>query len=150
MRSLSCGILVFEPGGDLLLCHLTGTPWWDIPKGLRDGTETEQQAALREAEEECGLQLQAGALIELGRYRYRPAKDLHLFATLHARTDIAQLHCRSVFTDRWGRQRPEADAFAWVPLAELPLHCAPSLAEVLTRQVDLPALLQRLKNRQPG
>ena len=39
--TVSCGTLVVNPRGELLLCHVTDTPKWDIPKGMRDPGETE-------------------------------------------------------------------------------------------------------------
>jgi len=145
MPSISCGTLVFEPRGDLLLCHLTGTPYWDIPKGLLDPGESEREAALREVQEECGLRLHEASSIELGRFRYRPRKDLHLFAVLHDRIDAACLKCQTIFTDRHGLQRPEVDAYAWAPPSEVERRCAPSLAAVLLRRIDLTDVLRRLK-----
>ena len=145
MHSISCGTLIFEPGGNLLLCHLTGTPYWDIPKGVLNPGESEHEAALREAQEECGLRLHEAHRIELGRFPYRPDKDLHLFAALHERVDPSNLRCDSVFTDRHGRTRPEVDAFDWVPPHQLRRRCAPRLVEVLTQRIDLPGVLHRLK-----
>jgi hypothetical protein len=39
--------------------------------------------------------------------------------------------CTSYFRDARGRQRPELDAFAWVPWDEVPGRCGRSLAAVL-------------------
>jgi len=47
MKALSCGILVFNPSSELLLCHATGTFVWDIPKGGGEPGETPLQTALR-------------------------------------------------------------------------------------------------------
>src|SRR5690606_26492784 len=78
---VSCGILIVDHDDELLLCHATGTSRWDIPKGRREPGESEQDAAIRETFEETGLRFEPQALLELGRFRYRPGKDLHLFAT---------------------------------------------------------------------
>ena len=32
--STSCGTLVINQHGQILLCHVTGTRNWDIPKGM--------------------------------------------------------------------------------------------------------------------
>ena len=82
MKSLSCGILVLNPQSQLLLCHATGTFVWDIPKGGSEAGETPLQTAIRETAEECGLRFEPAQLLELGRFAYRPAKDLHLYAAL--------------------------------------------------------------------
>ena len=151
MNQTSCGVLALNGCGALLLCHLTGTRHWDVPKGLRENGEAVQAAALREAEEECGLRLEPDALLDLGMFRYRPHKDLHLFAVLIERTDLEGLHCRSEFRDFRGRLQPEVDAFAWTPFHRVTASCAPSLAAVLTRRLslaDLEAhLLERTRSR---
>ena len=151
MKQTTCGVLLLDPNALLLLCHMTGTPYWDIPKGIREDGESEVEAAIRETAEECGLVLSAPDLLELGRFPYRPAKDLHLYAALRASPDAAKLHCASQFRDRWGRLRPEVDDFRWVPIDEVPKHCAPSMAKVLTQRLDLTRVLERLSRpRDPG
>jgi predicted NUDIX family NTP pyrophosphohydrolase len=143
--ALSCGVLVFErEHGSLLLCHATGTPRWDIPKGRADAGESPRLAALREAAEETGLALDADALLDVGRISYRRGKDLHLFAALIERVDPAALRCSSTFVDRNGRTLPEMDRFAWVALDEASQRCGKSMAALLV-SLDLPRLLQRLR-----
>jgi 8-oxo-dGTP pyrophosphatase MutT (NUDIX family) len=130
--TLSCGILVFNGRGELLLGHATGAAHWDIPKGVAEPGESPLEAALREASEEMGLCLAPNQLTDLGRRPYRPGKDLHLFTTrvdgLEAKTCV----CTSTFVDRHGRERPELDRFAWLPWAEVPTRCAPAMARVLS------------------
>jgi 8-oxo-dGTP pyrophosphatase MutT (NUDIX family) len=144
MNPTSCGVLALNGSGALLLCHLTGTRYWDVPKGLREEGEAARAAALREAEEECGLRFEPDALLDLGVFRYRPHKDLNLFAVLLERADTDGLQCRSRFRDRAGRLQPEVDAFAWVPFHRVTASCAPSLAAVLTRRLSLADLEARL------
>lgn len=147
MKQLSAGILVLHEDAALLLAHATGARHWDIPKGLVDDGETPLEAALREASEECGLTFERDALLELGRYPYRPAKDLHLFATLASQLDPAQCHCTSYFRDRFGRWVPEADAFEWVPFARLPERCAKSMFTLLSTRLALPDVLSSLRTK---
>ncbi len=144
MKTTSCGILILNPHAELLLCHVTGGSFWDIPKGGEDPGETPVQTAIRETVEETGLAFDAADLMDLGRLGYRPIKDLHLYATLLERVDIARCHCRTKFRDRFGRLRPEMDGFAWVPLAEVPKRCAWRMGELLANTVALPTLGHRL------
>ena len=102
-------------------------------------------AARREAREECGLELAAASLLPLGRFAYRPQKDLALHAALIDRIDVSRCVCSTFFTDRWGRARPEMDAFRWVAFDEVPALCAKSMVEVLTRKVSLPEVLLQLQ-----
>ena len=129
--TVSCGILVFNSRGELLLGHATGASHWDIPKGVSEPGESPREAAVREAAEEMGLCLAGDDLLDLGRRPYRPGKDLHLFATRVEGIEARDCTCTSLFTDRHGRERPEMDRFAWVPWPELPTRCAPAMARVL-------------------
>ena len=147
MKALSCGILVLNSSSELLLCRATGTFRWDIPKGGGEPGETPLQTAIRETTEECGLQFDADELLELGRFAYRPAKDLHLFAALADGITAADCHCSSHFTDVWGRRRPEMDAFAWTAFALVPRRCTSRMSTLLTQTLSLPQLLQRLRQR---
>jgi len=145
MKTTSCGILVCNAGDELLLCHATGTARWDIPKGHGESGESPQQTALRETAEETGLVFQPDELLELGRFNYRPVKDLWLFAALTDRFDAARCHCRTQFADRFGRLRPEMDGFAWTPFATVAARCARNLAFLLTARLSLPDTLARLQ-----
>ena len=145
MKTLSCGILLINPAGELLLCHVTGAWHWDIPKGTAEPGESPIAAALRETREECGHDFGHRPLLDLGRRPYLPRKDLHLFALLTERFDAAGCHCDSHYTDAWGRDRPEMDGFEWTPFDRVHRRCARHMAELLTQSLSLPALLARLQ-----
>jgi 8-oxo-dGTP pyrophosphatase MutT (NUDIX family) len=144
VKTTTHGILLLAESAELLLCHSTGNRHWDIPKGLADEGESSVAAALREAREECGIVLEPGALHPLGRFAYRPEKDLVLHAAVIERIDAARCVCTSTFVDRFGRVRPEMDDFRWTPFDEVAERCAKSMAAVLTTCVSLPSLLAQL------
>jgi 8-oxo-dGTP pyrophosphatase MutT (NUDIX family) len=144
MKTTSCGILVCNPARELLMCHATGTAYWDIPKGAGESGESMQQTALRETAEECGLAFDADAVLELGRFRYRPAKDLQLYAVLVEPVDAKRCHCSTTFRDRFGREQPEMDDFAWVPFSAVTTRCAKSMAALLAHALPLDEVLARL------
>ena len=145
MKTLSCGILLINPAGELLLCHVTGAWHWDIPKGTAEPGESPIAAALRETREECGHDFGHRPLLDLGRRPYLPRKDLHLFALLTDRFDAAGCHCDSHYTDAWGRDRPEMDGFEWTPFDRVHRRCARHMTEVLTQSLSLAALLVQLQ-----
>ena len=144
-RRLSCGVVVLLESRELLLCHVTGQRHWDLPKGGRDVGETPIEAALRETREETGLILAADALHDLGPHDYTGRKGLHLFACLSDRIDPRELHCASCFVERGtGRSRPEMDGFGWFSFDRIDALCTPRLATLLTRELDLDAILGRV------
>ena len=145
MKTTSHGVLIFAADAELLLCHATGGRHWDIAKGMAMPGETSAEAAVREAREECGLALDPLAFHDLGRFTYRPDKDLCLHAVLSERIDPSQCVCSTFFTDRWGRLRPEMDAFRWAGFDEVPALCARNMALVLTGKLSLAAVLARLR-----
>jgi putative (di)nucleoside polyphosphate hydrolase len=144
MKRLSCGILVLNKQRELLLCHATGTWHWDIPKGGGEPGESPLQSAQREAAEETGLRFEADELLDLGRFSYRPDKDLYLFAALSTRFDAGSCVCTTNYRDAWGRARPEMDAFEWTPFDRVHRRCSRHMVTVLTRTLSLSALLGQL------
>jgi putative (di)nucleoside polyphosphate hydrolase len=118
MIQKSCGILVMNERRKLFMAHVTGTRHWHMPKGLKEDWETPLAAALRETEEETGVQLHSAALQDLGEMPYMSKKRLHLFAVVvpASTLDLSACLCVSTFKHwRTGEDLPEADAFAWVP-----------------------------------
>ena len=131
---LSCGVILVNEHEQLLLAHATGSRWWDLPKGLAEPGETPLAAARRELFEETGVALDAHGWADLGRHRYRPGKDLHLFARrVHTRdVRVEDCICTSRFRHpRTGRMLPEADAFCWYPPADVSRRCARSMTALL-------------------
>ena len=149
-KRLSCGVVILNPGRELLLCHVTGQNHWDLPKGGIDPGETPLQAALRETREEAGLRLEARALLDLGRMPYTQKKNLHLFAVCLPRIALSELRCESHYLDRFsGRQLPEMDGFGWFAFDRVASLCTPKMALVLSGRLDLNALFERLAAAAP-
>jgi len=134
VTAVSCGVLVLSPGRELLLCHVTHTAKWDIPKGIQDPGETEREAALRELREEAGIVFEPGRLTDLGSFAYRPDKRLHLF-TVDADEELSTLDhlvCTSYFAHhKTGQPTPEVDGFRWAAREDIARLCWPRMAQVL-------------------
>ncbi len=133
-RAVSCGTLVVNQDGELLLCHVTNTPKWDIPKGMRDDGETCLQAAMRELQEEAGIVYEPSRFEELGRFEYRRDKCLHLFL-VRAGAELASLDalaCTSYFPHPvTGKPTPEADGFRRAARSDIARLCWPNMAKRL-------------------
>jgi 8-oxo-dGTP pyrophosphatase MutT (NUDIX family) len=142
-KKISCGVVVLNEHGWLLLCHATETEHWDIPKGLGEAGERPLDTALREMQEETGLAPQPGRLKDLGVVPYRSDKDLHLFTVRmsSAEVNIDECTCHSMFPSyRTGRMIPEMDAFRWVEADAVGDYASGSLARLFANRVSLAAL----------
>ena len=133
-KALSCGVLLVNARGEVFACHATGSPRWDLPKGVADAGEAPRDAAVREAWEESGLRLPADRLVDLGDFDYLPAKRLHLFALRVGddAIDLSLCSCRSFYAHhRTGASMPETDAWGWKPRAAAAHWCGKNMVRVL-------------------
>ena len=131
---VSCGTLVLNPHGQLLLCHVTNTARWDIPKGMQDPGETTLEAAIRELREEAGLVLEAGRFEDLGRFDYRRDKCLHLYLVRVGEelASLDRLVCTSFFPHLvTGEPTPETDGFRWAGRGDIARLCWPRMGQRL-------------------
>lgn len=143
VRVVSCGIVLLDVDGRVLLAHATGTTHWDIPKGHGEPGETPEVTALREMVEETGIALHADRLKDLGRFVYQRSKDLHLFAARAGKDeiDLAQCVCTSWFPRRQdGRMIPEMDAYRWTAPDEVEQYASRSLTRLFQTLLSLPEL----------
>ena len=125
-------MLVLDRGRRLLIGQATGSPRWDIPKGIAEPGESWAEAALRELREETGLVVEAARLSPLGVHQYLPGKRLALFAWHPAdMPDPATLRCSSMFRARDGRLLPELAQFAVLPWAEALTRLGKNMVRVL-------------------
>ena len=131
IAATSCGTLIFNKRRQLLLCHVTGTRKWDIPKGMQDPGESTLAAAIRELREETGLEFDVSLFEELGCFDYRPDKNLHLYQ-INAPDDfdnLGHLICTSHFPHQLsGRPTPEVDGFRWASRTDIQRLCWPRMA----------------------
>ncbi|CAD6561012.1 RNA pyrophosphohydrolase [Paraburkholderia hiiakae] len=139
-KIVSCGIVLLDPEGRVLLAHATGTNHWDIPKGQGEPGETESQSARREMVEETGIEVAQSRLVDLGRYVYRRDKDLHLFAARASadELDLSRCVCVSLFPRREdGVMIPEMDAWRWTLPGEVEGYASRSLARLFNTSLSL-------------
>jgi 8-oxo-dGTP pyrophosphatase MutT (NUDIX family) len=131
---VSCGTLVVNARGDVLLCHVTNTAKWDIPKGMLDPGEDTLGAAMRELREEAGIYFEPERFEDLGGFAYRRDKRLHLYRVRvdGELGDLSQLVCTSFFSHPVsGKPTPETDGFRWASRSELGTLCWPRMGQLL-------------------
>ena len=136
MKPVTCGVLLIDPIKNwIFLSHVTKTPNWDIPKGIKEVNETPVDAAVRETREETGIELDSHMLVDLGQHPYSRRKDIHLFmVTIDSQAiDLATCQCTSYFIARDGTSLPEVDQFAWFPIAKIAPLISNSMAVVLRK-----------------
>jgi putative (di)nucleoside polyphosphate hydrolase len=130
----SCGTLIINRKGQILLCHVTGTSHWDIPKGLQDPGENTLEAAMRELREETGLVFDRSLFEELGSFDYQRTKRLHLYkvSAPESLESLDHLICTSHFAHHvTGRLTPEMDGYRWASREEVRTLCAPRMGQQL-------------------
>jgi len=146
-RVTSCGVVLLDHEGRVLLAHATDTTHWDIPKGHGEEGEAPIAAALRELVEETSIVLAPERLKDLGRFLYRRDKDLHLFAARATddELDLSRCVCTSMFPRRSdGVMIPEMDAFRWVEPGEVERYASRSLFRLFQTTLSLVELHRSL------
>lgn len=97
--------------------------WWDLPGGFCDGFEHPADAAVREAREELGVEVELGAFagMHIGTYEFQGEK-------------LPVLDCFWVASIRSGEivlDPAEASEYSWLPLADPPEMAFPTMDVVL-------------------
>lgn len=136
MKKLSAGIIIINEYDEFLLGHSTGNVFFDIFKGSTELNETPIQTALRECQEESGLQFTEDNIKELGIFSYNKEKDLHLFLcrVTKLNIDLVNLKC-STFVELPTYSFPEMDRFAWFNIKGLLLNTASSMNKVFKKLI---------------
>jgi 8-oxo-dGTP pyrophosphatase MutT (NUDIX family) len=146
-RVVSCGVVLLDAEGRVLLAHATDTSHWDIPKGHGESGEAPAATALRELVEETGIVLAPSRLKDLGLFVYRHDKDLHLFAAraLESERDLSRCVCTSLFPRRRdGVMIPEMDAYRWCAPDDIDAYASRSLARLFHTALPLDQLHRTL------
>lgn len=141
---ISCGVIIINEQNEILMGHVTGQKFHDIPKGLLEEGEEPLVCAMRECQEETGLLLESTKLSDLGLHNYNNEKKLHLFTyhTLKTEIDTTKLVCNSFFEHFYTKKLlPEVDSFHWVSTKNIEASCAKSMSKLLLKLINDKKLL---------
>jgi 8-oxo-dGTP pyrophosphatase MutT (NUDIX family) len=119
--TITCGIFLMDINDRILLGHPTNhaKDFWSIPKGHPHKNETNIIAALREFEEETGInlnQMQWSSIRYLGRFVYPNRKKMLIAYCIKIQKsiDLDLIKCPSmVSAEVYGQIVPEMDQFMW-------------------------------------
>lgn len=146
----TAGILVYrrKPHVEVFLVHNGGpffarrdNGFWTIPKGKIEEGEDKFEAAKREFEEETGLPLPKGKMIDMGMVRQVNNKEVHVWA-VEADLDPAKLKSNT-FELEWpsksGKKQefPEIDRGGWFNLKEGAIKINAGQAVLLTKLAEM-------------
>lgn len=130
IKAITCGI-IFHWNNHILLCKPTMGKYWDIPKGIKEEGETEEQALIREVKEETGISLGHNGLEFFGLLKYRPEKNLALFfKNLPDALPITSMFCDSTVRLKNGKIIPEVSDYKWVLWKDIHEYIGPSLFNI--------------------
>jgi len=148
----SAGILLYRGTGEateVLLGHMGGPFWarkddhaWSVPKGEYLDDETPEDAARREFQEELGLPVPAGDLVELGEIKQSGGKVVTVWA-LSGDLDPAAV-VPGTFELEWPpksgqlKEFPEVDRVEWFTVEQARTKIVKAQAVFLDRLVALP------------
>ena len=134
--NISAGILIINNNSQALIIHPTMQDKWDIPKGgVQDGEDI-IDTAIRETAEEIGFYIDPKFLTYLGSARITNYKTLSLFVVRGIDLDISACTCTSTFQGPDGKDYPEADAFKYVTISELPKYLPEGLSNAITGLIN--------------
>jgi predicted NUDIX family NTP pyrophosphohydrolase len=145
-RNVSAGLLLYRltvSGPDVFLAHPGGPFWakkdagaWTIPKGLVEEDEAPFDAALREFQEETGIQPH-GPYLELGSVQQKSGKIIHAWAFVGDADPIA-VHSNLVPMKTGGgwRQFPEIDRCGWFTPEEACVKLNPAQSAFVVRLLE--------------
>lgn len=133
---ITCGTYVIDRYNRLLICHPTNESMdkWSIPKGWPEESETYEEAAIRELEEETGLRISDYECnleyVGENQYKNKPKKLIAFYFFLKEEL-IQPLSCSGMIS---GTNIPEVDIIKWVDIKEA-LECIQPEQVILLRKL---------------
>ncbi len=126
-KVLTCATLIYSKETNrFLVCHVTETKHWSLPKGIYDVEDDHPiNAAIREVQEETGYEiLDVWNMAYVGTYLYLAAKDMSLyFYQIENELPISKMKCSTTFTSKYSsKPKPEVDNYKWIEFSQFKDH----------------------------
>ncbi len=123
--------VIFTDREKFLIVHPTRSSRHDIPKGLRDENDPDNESvAVREFAEETGFELKRENLVFLGQHSYLRDKNLVLYCyVVESLPDVSDFSCNS-FIDELNIF--EVDNYKYISFDEAPNFLTKNMMSVLT------------------
>ncbi len=114
------------------------TKSFDLPKGHWEPGETLEETVIREVYEESNFEIfRPEELVDLGRYRFTPNKDLHIFMfSIDFLPQNNDLKCNSQFELPSEGMKPEIVAYKHIDISLIEEYFIPSLSPLILRALD--------------
>ena len=119
MKQTTYAVVLIDKEGSILGCHSYAygkkeNTGYDFPKGCKEESEEDIDAACRELYEETNIRLtneDKKDLIDLGTYKHNKEKNIHIYLLkVEKFPDISLLKCNSFF-ERHGKEYPEVNGW---------------------------------------
>lgn len=135
LKKLSCGILLMDQYGKMLLCHVSEQVHWDIPKGTQKDLESTPETMARKLFEETGVTILNGHPKDLGWFEYNLYKDIWLYLGVVENLDVNKLQCNGFYHDSKMRKLPKSDEFRLIPIEEVERYMCGSMRTIFSRDL---------------
>ena len=133
-RLVSAGGVVYRKTDDALevaLCGRTRSKLWALPKGTPDVGETLEETALREVNEETGLQVRLVESIDKVKYWFVRPDRVRCFKTVH-------FYLMSALGGSVDDHDPEFDVVSWFDSADaLGTLTYPNERDILSKAIQM-------------
>lgn len=126
-KKTTCAVFLYD-NKKFLACFPSFGEYYDLPKGIKEKNETDEEAAVRELYEETGTELNVDELKRIGKFKYKEKKDLVLFSyKVKKLPNISIYKCVSRFnlykkyktTNKdYGIMVPEIESYRYILLRE--------------------------------
>lgn len=118
-KLISCAVFYTNKKQFLAVHPTNHSPtYWDLPKGINEQTESFEETAVREFNEEVGILLNKNSLQKLGLFKLHEDKDIIIYIyVVPELPSINSMKCSSM-TDAYGKLIEEIDKYKYFNINE--------------------------------